>query len=847
MISNLLHDFAEVLNVMPPEHPTFHHLKLLDDAIQHDAGFVDRHRDDYPQALFQSLWNQCWWHDCHEAAEHDLPNGGGWEERSPQSHAGQKLSARLRTWLREKAARTPDLRWLRALRPPPDWSAPPRIMYTGHNASVSSISWSTDDNRIATGSADGNVRVWDPKVGTDLECIIVSSRIADTEVQCCSVVFQQDNQHLVCLTTNGTIYVWHVPSNTVIATWEACCNCTIGALAADDLHFAICCQDGSIRLWDIRSGHEIHWLPGHSKSVQQAILLPDTNHLATASHDGTIRVWDFVRGREIRCLRLKPGTAFQTNAPKLKDVALGIADRSSAINAFTYLPAISAFAVGLFDGTIRLLNAVSGEETQCLSGHHDTITSLFVNKAGTTFASTSLDGTIRLWDVRTCRESACITIPGGEAFTGGFSQDGTHVAIALASGRVAVWNVGINEHEFRSLANHSGPILSGSFSADGSELVTSSADTTIRLWNVKTGEERHCFRGHDGPVSFVAFSSDGQRIISQSPRAAASMASDFLALMQEVQSRGMANARLPQVQPSKKSVWVWEKDGKSAPQVIEILPGITPPAIADERLPCPWKVNSDRQGTAFESINSLGVIARFPDPLERVTYSVAHGLLAATGRLHISDSIHHLYVLHFESLAESVKSHKSLSPIRPSWPSVNQQNELGDLLGKKWFRIQVTKDGLGQVAGMCLLSCIAAFFLVRSWQTWPLKVTANIESMRIEYPTASHSNFRVMAELSYSVDGEAYTATMQLFASPTEERATEQIKIGQQEKTTGIWCHPETPGKLMHGFDVVVRWWIFASVGIGIFAVAYSEFNKRRSRPFGGARQSVQSQVAERG
>ena len=41
MISNLLHDFAEVLNVMPREHPGFQHLKLLDDAIRRDAGFVE--------------------------------------------------------------------------------------------------------------------------------------------------------------------------------------------------------------------------------------------------------------------------------------------------------------------------------------------------------------------------------------------------------------------------------------------------------------------------------------------------------------------------------------------------------------------------------------------------------------------------------------------------------------------------------------------------------------------------------------------------------------------------------------------------------------------------------------
>ena len=55
MIFDLVRDFADVLDAMPAAHPRQGILKLLDEAIRRDVHFIDRHRQDYPQALFQCL------------------------------------------------------------------------------------------------------------------------------------------------------------------------------------------------------------------------------------------------------------------------------------------------------------------------------------------------------------------------------------------------------------------------------------------------------------------------------------------------------------------------------------------------------------------------------------------------------------------------------------------------------------------------------------------------------------------------------------------------------------------------------------------------------------------------
>jgi hypothetical protein len=90
MIFSLAQDFAVVLEAMPSEHPRRRILALLDEAIRRDVHFVARH----PTALFQSLWNSCWWYDCPEAAKHYDPPESGWSpEGSPWERPAPRLFA----------------------------------------------------------------------------------------------------------------------------------------------------------------------------------------------------------------------------------------------------------------------------------------------------------------------------------------------------------------------------------------------------------------------------------------------------------------------------------------------------------------------------------------------------------------------------------------------------------------------------------------------------------------------------------------------------------------------------------------------------------------------------------
>src|SRR5262249_50897946 len=114
-VFDLARDLARALEVVPFAHPERHLVFLLDKAIRADVYFIARH----PALLFQCLWNRGWWYDCPQVAAHyDHTLGApqpAWQQPGP------KLYRLLEAWKAGKEKRQPHFRWLRALRPPPEY------------------------------------------------------------------------------------------------------------------------------------------------------------------------------------------------------------------------------------------------------------------------------------------------------------------------------------------------------------------------------------------------------------------------------------------------------------------------------------------------------------------------------------------------------------------------------------------------------------------------------------------------------------------------------------------------------------------------------------------------------
>ena len=59
-------------------------------------------------------------------------------------------------------------------------------------------------------------------------------------------------------------------------------------------------EDGTVKLWDVRTKQELSTLKGHAATVIEPAFCPDGRTLASVSYDGTVKLWDVNAKQELR-------------------------------------------------------------------------------------------------------------------------------------------------------------------------------------------------------------------------------------------------------------------------------------------------------------------------------------------------------------------------------------------------------------------------------------------------------------------------------------------------------------------------------------------------------------------
>lgn len=165
-----------------------------------------------------------------------------------------------------------------------------------------SISLSRDGFRLAVGSWDKIVRVWDVPAdgaalggGGELElaatCVGHGSAIA-------SVRFSPCGSRLASAGWDATLRIWDPATGRPAAPplrGHGGCVRAVG-WSCGGATLASAGDDGAVRLWDAASGQPLGpALPGHTGEVWLLAFGPDGNTLATADRDGAVVLWDLIR------------------------------------------------------------------------------------------------------------------------------------------------------------------------------------------------------------------------------------------------------------------------------------------------------------------------------------------------------------------------------------------------------------------------------------------------------------------------------------------------------------------------------------------------------------------------
>ncbi|MBN8628250.1 MAG: protein kinase [Planctomycetes bacterium] len=242
--------------------------------------------------------------------------------------------------------------------------------YHPHGA-IAAVAYSPDGTRLATGSWDHSIKIWD---AASRRAVIKISGVHTGNVN--SVDFSSDGRLILSASDDKTCRVCSVadgrPTRVVLKHEAAVITARFNADASKIITGA---ADGRVRLWNAADGRPLLEVAAHGWAVSSAVVSPDGKLLASGSGDNTAAIFNAETGALIH--RLEGHTAGVSSV------------------AFTHDGA--RLLTGARDNLAKVWDVAGGKELLTLKGHTEEITCVAFSHDDGWAVTAGRDGTAVLW------------------------------------------------------------------------------------------------------------------------------------------------------------------------------------------------------------------------------------------------------------------------------------------------------------------------------------------------------------------------------------------------------------------------------------------------------------------
>jgi WD40 repeat protein len=173
-----------------------------------------------------------------------------------------------------------------------------------HDSSrVLCLAWQRGQEKVASGSESGDIHVWQRAARDPIRSVKPGESGAANDQAVWRVHWSQDGKKLASSSQTGAVQVWEPDTSSAPRLIGKMPDYALGlAWSPDDTTLAAGSTRGEIWLWNAAGGAEPglkisrEASQGHGDSVSSLAFLPGGKILASCGRDGTLRLWDVRSG-----------------------------------------------------------------------------------------------------------------------------------------------------------------------------------------------------------------------------------------------------------------------------------------------------------------------------------------------------------------------------------------------------------------------------------------------------------------------------------------------------------------------------------------------------------------------